>query len=105
MTDDEQPPLFAGEPANCSLCGEAGHTHDDHWLFQHDAVKALQKRVDEMRATLVDFEADARRAFIRDAAQVLYIYGRRTGSGHNSMAHAEAWAHAQALWDAKPEDC
>lgn len=26
-------PLFEGEPEHCSLCGEAGHTHDDHWIF------------------------------------------------------------------------
>lgn len=37
--------LFAGEPANCSLCGEAGHTHDDHWLFQHEPVKALRAQL------------------------------------------------------------
>ena len=43
MTDG--PPLFAGEPEHCSLCGEPGHTHDDHWLFQHEPVKALQSRL------------------------------------------------------------
>jgi hypothetical protein len=26
-------PLFEGEPGHCSLCGDAGHTHDDHWIF------------------------------------------------------------------------
>lgn len=47
MTDDG-PPLFDGEPGKCSLCGEPGHTHDDHWLFQHEPVKALQTRVLEL---------------------------------------------------------
>lgn len=46
------PPLFAGEPEHCSLCGEAGHTHDDHWLFQHEPVIALQKRVRELETEL-----------------------------------------------------
>lgn len=39
--------LFEGEPEHCSLCGEPGHTHDDHWLFQYDVVKALQASRDD----------------------------------------------------------
>jgi multidrug efflux pump subunit AcrA (membrane-fusion protein) len=30
QTKLQQPPLFAGEPEHCSLCGEPGHVHDDH---------------------------------------------------------------------------
>lgn len=38
MVDDSKaledgPPLFDGEPEHCAFCGEAGHTHDDHWIF------------------------------------------------------------------------
>lgn len=42
---DARPPLFDGEPERCSLCQEPGHTHDDHWLFQHEPVKELQSRL------------------------------------------------------------
>lgn len=45
-----EPPLFAGEPEHCSLCGEPGHTHDDHWLFQHEVViEAIRKRDEAIR--------------------------------------------------------
>jgi hypothetical protein len=49
--DPDYPPhryLFEGEPEHCSLCGEAGHTHDDHWLFQHEPVQALVAKLKKL---------------------------------------------------------
>lgn len=57
---DEQPPLFDGEPEHCAFCGEPGHTHDEHWLFQFEAVEKLALRVKDLErqlaSTLVELE-------------------------------------------------
>lgn len=61
MTDEElkrdqmklpEKPLFDGEPGHCSLCSEPGHTHDDHWLFQHELVQRLQARIQDLEQQL-----------------------------------------------------
>jgi hypothetical protein len=106
MADDEQPPLFAGEPEHCSLCGEAGHTHDDHWLFELEPVQKLKGQLDSVTTELKEIldlyttaQRDARRRFIREAA--IYIYAEPAVG----VDAPRAWTLAKALWDAKPEDC
>lgn len=113
--------LFEGEPERCSLCQEPGHTHDDHWLFQHDAVKALQaqlrERETELKTMVGAIETDKqffRKEFIRDAAVRIYVAGMggveatHTESGAKTIiafTPLTCWLAAQELWKAKPEDC
>lgn len=100
-----KPPLFEGEPEHCSLCGEAGHTHDDHWLFDHEPVKALVARIRELesdqKALLehgMSMRFSERRRFIREAAMRLFVQS-------NGMKNVSSWEEARVLWDAKPKDC
>lgn len=58
-------PLFEGEPDHCSLCSEPGHTHDDHWLFQHEPIQRLQARIQELEHQLgILHESDGREAHL-----------------------------------------
>lgn len=97
------PPLFEGEPERCSLCGEPGHTHDDHWLFDHEPVKALQARLREAE----DVAREAAKAAVTDAQyeRLRFIREAVLWCRIDARDDATAWQQARALWDAKPEDC
>jgi hypothetical protein len=64
--DDVEPPLFAGEPEHCSLCGEPGHTHDDH-----HAHSKTQRLLD------VEAERDGLQLKNRELASALHDLGAR----------------------------
>jgi hypothetical protein len=44
-----------------------------------------------------------RREFIRETAQLMYVFRKRDEG--SAFQPADAWTHAKALWEAKPEDC
>jgi hypothetical protein len=114
-TDEECPPLFVGEPERCALCGKPGHTHDDHWLFQLEPVKALEKRLEyerrltgTLRRVMKDEQRASRQAFIRQAAVAIYVQGMTVPDkphGVVTFQPSTCWKAAAELWAAKPEDC
>jgi uncharacterized coiled-coil protein SlyX len=77
-------------------------------------------RLEALQTQTLENLKHQRHAFIRAAAQLIYIYGKRGGSDErfgergertltigalNSITAREAWEYAKALWAAKPEDC
>lgn len=72
-------------------------------------MRQLREENDQLRRELAEIveriphEIEFERVhFIRDAVQLLYVYGLRH---EQRMQPADAWARARELWDAKPEDC
>ena len=71
----------------------------------------IQAQIDAERAEFVAAsEAEKsweRTTFVREAAALLFIYGRpddATGQ-RRPLQPRDCWTFAVALWDAKPEDC
>lgn len=130
MGNENEPPLFEGEPERCSLCGESGHTHDDH---SSPSLKAIVAKLEEELADAkrqyeslaLAFENSERElgelAFAKKELAEFRDFRKRVSDIDRVMFVRQAvvalwakeqhwqpdtyWNVAQALWAAKPEDC